>query len=121
MSVEFSANATDLRRSCTRLATKLAQISEHVDESLHFDVNSKRLRITVAGASANLQAEVQSSGAASIPSAVLAGVLHMLPYFGKNAVEIALSPGKMRVDTTVFYNRGILLSGQAPRNQRDRL
>ena len=121
MSVEFSANAADLHRSCVRLATKLAQISEDVDESLHFDLKSKRLRITVEGASANLHAEVQCSGAASIPSTVLAGVLHVLPYFGKNPVEIAFSPGKMRVDTTVFYNRSILLSGHAPRNHTDRL
>ena len=121
MFVEFSANAADLHRSCMRLATKLAQISEDVDEPLHFDIKSKRLRITVDGASANLQAEVQSDGAASVPFTVLAGVLHMLPYFGRNAVEIAFSPGKMRVDTTVFYNRSILLSGRAQGNYRDRL
>jgi hypothetical protein len=119
--VEFSANAADLHRSCVRLATKLAQISEDVNESLHFDIKSKRLRSTVEGASANLQAEVQRSGAASVPFTVHAGVLHMLRYFGKHAVEIAFSPGKMHVDTTVFHNRSILLSGHAPRSYKDRL
>ena len=121
MFVEFSANAADLHRSCVRLATKLAQISDNVDESLYFDIKSKRLKISVEGASANLQAEVQCDGAASVPFTVLAGVLHMLPYFGRNSVEIAFSPGKMRVDTTIFYNRSIMLSARASRNDGDRL
>jgi len=106
--VEFSANASDLHRACIRLLTGLARMQGIADDPVHFDISSKRLEITADGASASLQAEVQSGGVASIPFTVLAGVLHMLPYFGSNVVEIGFSPGKMRVDTTIFHNRSIL-------------
>jgi len=106
--VEFSANASDLHRACIRLLTGLARMQGIADDPVHFDITSKRLEITADGASTNLQAEVQSSGSASIPFTVLAGVLHMLPYFGNNVVVIGFSPGKMRVDTTIFHNRSIL-------------
>jgi len=48
------------------------------------------------------------TGAVCVPSTALAGVNHMLPYFGSNEVEIGFSAGKMRVDTTVFHNRKIV-------------
>jgi len=34
----------------------------------------------------------------------------MLPYFGTKAVEIAFYEGPMRVDTTIFHNRSIILA-----------
>ena len=110
MLVEFSANAFHLHRACVRLATRLAETPGIGDDSVHFDVSSKKLEITVDGASANLQADVQRTGAASVPFTVLAGVVHVLPYFGKKPVEIGFSRGRMRVDTTVFHNRNIVLS-----------
>jgi len=117
--VEFSTNAADLHRACVRLLTGLARMQGIADDPIHFDISPKRLEITADGASANLQAQIQSSGAASIPFTVLAGVLHMLPYFGNNVVEIGFSPGKMRVDTTIFHNRSILQrSPQADERQR---
>jgi len=116
--VEFSANASDLHRACTRLATGFAPTQGIADNPVHFDVTPKGLEITVDGASASLQAEVQSSGAASVPFTVLAGMLHMLPYFGNNAVEIGFSPGKMRVDTTVFHNRTIVQTFARPNERR---
>ena len=118
MLVEFSTNASDLHRACVRVATGLAQLPEITDDPVHFDITPKVLEITIEGISATVRAEVQNGGAASIPFTVLAGVLHMLPYFGKNAVEIGFSHGKMRVETTVFHNRGILLIGTRPNERR---
>ena len=117
MLVEFSTNASDLHRACVRLATELAQLPEITDEPVHFDITPNELEITIEGTSTTLRAQVQNRGAASVPFTVLAGVLHMLPYFGNNAVEIGFSHGKMRVDTTVFHNRSILLTG-TQRNKR---
>jgi hypothetical protein len=116
--IEFQANAFDLHRACVRLASKLGEMPEHGVESSRFNVVPGILRIAVDGASANLQADVMSSGAASVPFTVLAGVVHMLPYFGKKAVEIGFSDGKMRVDTTVFHNRAILLSSSGATEHR---
>lgn len=110
MLVEFSTNASDLHRACARLATDLGQLPEITDDPVHFDITSKELEITIEGTSATLRAEAQTSGTVTIPFTVLAGVLHMLPYFGKNAVEIGFSQGKMRVDTTIFHNPSILLT-----------
>jgi hypothetical protein len=116
--VEFNTNASDLHRACVCLATELAQLPEITDDPVHFNITPKGLEITIEGTSATLRAEVRNSGAASIPFTVLAGVLHMLPYFGKNTVEIGFSHGKMRVDTTVFHNRSILLAGTPPNERR---
>lgn len=118
MLVKLSTNASDLHRACVRLATELAQLPEITDDPVHFDITSKGLEITIEGTSATLRAEVQNSGAVTIPFTVLAGVLLMLPYFGKNAVEIGFSHGKMRVDTTVFHNPSILLTGTRPNERR---
>jgi len=120
MLVELSTNASDLHRACVRLATELAHLPEITDEPVHFDITPKRMEITIERTSTILRAEVRKSGAASIPFTVLAGVLHMLPYFGKNVVEIGFSHGKMHVDTTVFYSRSILLTGTSC-NERRRL
>jgi hypothetical protein len=116
--VEFSANASDLHSACVRLATELAKLPEISDDPVHFDITPKGLEITIEGTSAPVRAEVQNSGVASIPFTVLAGVLHMLPYFGTNAVEIGFSHGKMRVDTTVFHNRSIVLTNTGPNERR---
>lgn len=110
MLVEFSTNASDLHRACVRLATELTRLPEITNDPVHFDITPKGLEITIEGSSTTLLVEVRNSGAASIPFTVLAGVLHMLPYFGNNTVDISLSKGKMRVDTTVFHNRRILLA-----------
>lgn len=117
MLLECSINASDLHRACVRLATELAQLPEITDDPVYFDITSNALEITIEGTSATLRAEVQNRGAASIPFTVLAGVLHMLQYYGENAIEIGFSRGKMRVDTTVFHNRSILLTG-TPLNER---
>ena len=111
MLVQFSASASDLHRVCVSLAAEMEQLPEIADDPVHFNITPKGLEITLEGASANLKAEVRNAGAASVPFTVVTGVLHMLPYFGENSVQIAFSPGKMRVDTTVFHNRRILLAG----------
>jgi len=80
--VEFSANASNLHSACVRLATELAKLPEITDDPVHFDITPKGLEITIEGTSAPVRVEVQNSGVASIPFTVLAGVLHMLPYFG---------------------------------------
>jgi hypothetical protein len=72
--------------------------------SLRYHANG--LEISIDGTSTTLPAEVQDTGTTSIPFTVLAGVLRTR-HFGKNTVEIGCSLGKMRVDTTVFRNRGI--------------
>ena len=119
--IEFHANAFDLHRACVRLASKLGEVPEHGEDSVHFNVVPGKLRIAVDGASATLQADVISSGATSVPFIVLTGVVHMLPYFGKKAVEIGFSAGKMRVDTTVFHNRGIILNSSGATEHRSSL
>jgi hypothetical protein len=116
--VQLSANASDLHLACVRLATELTQLPEITDDPVHFDITSKGLEITIEDTSARLRAEVQNGGAVTIPFTVLAGVLHMLPYFGKNAVEIGFSHGKMRVNTTVFHNPSILLTRTRPKERR---
>lgn len=118
MLVELSTNASDLHLACVRLATELTQLPEITDDPVHFDITSKGLEITIEDTSARLRAEVQNGGAVIIPFTVLAGVLHMLPYFGKNAVEIGFSHGKMRVNTTVFHNPSILLTCTRPKERR---
>ena len=110
MRIEFTANASDLLRACTRFATWIDETVEDDEKAIQFNVTAGRLGITANGTSANLLAEVQSAGTAFIPPTVLAGVLHMLPYFGNRSVEIGFSHGKMRVDCTVFHTREILLS-----------
>jgi hypothetical protein len=109
--VKFVANASDLHRVCVCLAATGAETVGSRDDSVRIDVTRRRLEITVGGASSTVPAEVQRTGLASIPFTVLAGVLHMLPYFGNQPVEIAFSLGKMRVDDTVFHNRSIIVIG----------
>jgi len=118
MLVEFTANAYHLHRASTRMATRLAQSLETDDDFVHFDLSSGRLEISIEGASANLHAEVRRTGAAFVPLTVLAGMVHVLPYFGNKPVEVGFSPGKMRVDTTIFHNRNIVLSMPASSGQR---
>ena len=109
MFIEFTANASELHRACVRLTARTGETGVGEKRAIHFKVTSGRLGISTNGTSANLKAEAQCTGTALIPSTVFAGVLHILPYFGDRTVEIGLSKGKMRVDTTVFHTRDILL------------
>lgn len=118
MLIEFTASASELHRACTRLAGQIGEIPEDEEKAIEFKVTAGRLGITVDGTAANLMADVQSAGIAFIPSTVLAGVRHMLPYFGNRTVEIGFSNGKMRVDGTVFHSREILLSSAETSERR---
>ena len=117
MLIEFSANASELHRACVRLAARLADTADE-EHQIQFKVTSGKLGIAVGAESANLVADVRSTGTALVPFTVLAGVAHMLPYFGDKTVGIGLSNGKMRVDTTVFHTRSILLSSSDSMGRR---
>lgn len=124
MVIEFRTSAADLHRACLRVTQSDSMAGD--ENSALFTATSQKLGILVKGVSETLAAGVQIAGTASVPLTILAGVVHVLPYFGEKTVEIGFSRGKMRIDTTVFHNRGILLPVRAavcpgvPRSETER-
>lgn len=106
MLIQFSLNADELMRACQHLGMELTDGDELID----FNVVARSVEITVHGAAAELEARTQAEGRVSVPSAVLHGVVRMLPYYGRRKIVLAFSEGKMQVQTTIFHNRFILLS-----------
>ncbi len=118
MLIEFSTNASDLHHACIRFAAKVSENADE-DKSVQFRVTSGKLGIRFEAAATALPASVRAIGAASVPVTILAGMIHVLPYFGDAEVEIGLSPGKLKIDTTVFHNRNIVVSNE-PNPERRR-
>lgn len=108
MLIEFRTNASELHRACLRLTARAFADGVEVETLARFKLMPERLAISVSRRSVTLAANVRKSGFAVIPMPVLAGVVHMLRYFGDEVVEIGFSRGKMRVDTTIFHARRIL-------------
>ena len=118
MTIEFNANASDLHRACLRLAARLSEMPGADEKPINFKVTLTRLGMTVDKNSAKIMVEAQRAGYASIPFTILAGLVHVLPYFGSTNVEIGFSPGRVRVDTTVFHSRSILVSSSSGTERR---
>jgi hypothetical protein len=106
--IRFNLNADELKRACEHMDVISALVSDDVVE---FNVVMDGVWVTSLGKWQLLSADVQSEGRVAIPAAVVEGLIQTLPYFGKKKVEIGCSEGRLRIHTTVFHSREIVVSG----------
>ncbi len=107
MLIRFNLNADELKRACEHMDVISALVSDDVVE---FNVVTDGVWVTSLGKWQLLSADVQSEGRVAIPASVVEGLIRTLPYFGKKKVEIGCSEGRLRIHTTVFHSREIVVS-----------
>jgi hypothetical protein len=80
------------------------ELTECSEDLIEVNVAARAVELTTNHFSAGLEAKVLREGRVSAPRIVLQGVMRMLPYFGRQTIEIGFSEGKMRVHTTIFHH-----------------
>jgi len=107
MSVTFRLKADELKRACEQLGVSPVPLDE---EPVEFKLVDGDVWVATLGRWVCLAADVHQPARVCIPPSIVEGLVCMLPYFGTKKIEIGFSQGRMRIHTTVFHNREILVS-----------